>query len=288
MRISRLPLQSGAGFKPEHFAAVSAAPQPVGFFEIHAENYMGAGGVPHAQLRFIRENYPLSLHGVGLNLGSSESLDKAQLARLRDLCERYQPECFSEHLAWSSHAGIYFNDLLPLPYNEDSLRLVISHVDETQSVLQRRLLIENPATYIGFEDSEISEAEFVAAIARATGCGLLLDINNVFVSSRNHATSPYAYLEAFPLNLAEEIHLAGHFATTEAQGSALCIDAHDSPVIDEVLALFAAVIARTGPLPTLVEWDNDVPDWSVLLAEVIKVQECLDCAAPARAAPVAA
>lgn len=288
MRISRLPLQSGAGFKPEHFAAVSAAPQPVGFFEIHAENYMGAGGVPHAQLRFIRENYPLSLHGVGLNLGSSESLDKAQLARLRDLCERYQPECFSEHLAWSSHAGIYFNDLLPLPYNEDSLRSVISHVDETQSVLQRRLLIENPATYIGFEESEIPEAEFVAAIARATGCGLLLDINNVFVSSRNHATSPYAYLEAFPLNLAEEIHLAGHFATTEAQGSALCIDAHDSPVIDEVLALFAAVIARTGPLPTLVEWDNDVPDWSVLLAEVIKVQECLDCAAPARAAPVAA
>ncbi len=288
MSISQLPLRAGAGFKPEHFGAISAAPQPVGFFEIHAENYMGAGGVPHVQLRFIRENYPLSLHGVGLNIGSSERLDRAHLARLKDLCERYQPECFSEHLAWSSYGSIYFNDLLPLPYNDASLRSVIDHVDETQSALQRRLLIENPATYLRFGGSEIPEAEFLAAVARATGCGLLLDVNNVFVSARNHATSPHAYLEAFPLPLAGEIHLAGHFATADAQGSALLIDAHDSPVIEEVLALFAAVIARTGPLPTLIEWDNDVPEWPVLLAEVSKVQECLGRTAHARAAPVAA
>jgi uncharacterized protein len=288
MQISRLPLRTGAGFKPEHFAAISAAPQLVSFFEVHAENYMGAGGVPHAQLGFIRDNYALSLHGVGLNIGSSGRLDRAHLGRLNDLCGRYQPECFSEHLAWSSHGGVFFNDLLPLPYTEASLRFVIDHVDEAQSVLQRRLLIENPATYVRFEESTIPETEFLAAVAHATGCGLLLDVNNVFVSARNHATSPNAYLEAFPLELAGEIHLAGHFATTDAQGSALCIDAHQAPVIDDVLALFESVIARTGPLPTLVEWDNDVPEWPELLAEVRKAQECLDRAARTYLAAVAA
>jgi uncharacterized protein len=281
MPISQLPLGTGAGFKPEHFAAISAAPQPVSFFEVHAENYMGAGGAPHAQLKFIRENYPLSLHGVGLNIGSSERLDRAHLGRLEELCERYRPECFSEHLAWSSHQGVYFNDLLPLPYTEASLRSVIDHVDEAQSVLQRRLLIENPATYVCFQESTIPETEFLSALARTTGCGLLLDVNNVFVSARNHATSPNAYLDAFPLELVEEIHLAGHFATEDGQGSALCIDAHQAPVIDDVLVLFESVIARTGPLPTLVEWDNDVPEWPALLAEVGKAQKCLDRAAEA-------
>jgi uncharacterized protein len=288
MHISQLPLRAGAGFKPEHFAAISAASQPVGFFEIHAENYMGAGGTPHAQLKFIRDNYALSLHGVGLNIGSSERLDRTHLARLKALCERYQPECFSEHLAWVSNDGVFFNDLLPLPYTEASLRAVIDHIDEAQNVLARRLLIENPATYLRFERSTIPEVEFLAAIARATGCGLLLDVNNVFVSARNHATSAHAYLEAFPLDLAGEIHLAGHLATEDEQGSALCIDAHQSPVTDDVLALFESVIARSGLLPTLVEWDNDVPEWPALLAEVIKVQEHLDRAAFADAASAAA
>jgi uncharacterized protein len=288
MPISQLPPGTGAGFKPEHFAAISAGPQPVSFFEVHAENYMGAGGAPHAQLKFIRENYPLSLHGVGLNIGSSERLDRAHLGRLKELCERYQPECFSEHLAWSSHQGVYFNDLLPLPYTEASLRSVIDHVDEAQSVLRRRLLIENPAAYVCFAESTIPETEFLAALARAAGCGLLLDVNNVFVSARNHAASPNVYLDAFPLELAEEIHLAGHFATTDSQGSALCIDAHQAPVVDDVLALFESVIARTGALPTLVEWDNDVPEWAALLAEVIKAQKCLDRAAQAGNAAAAA
>jgi uncharacterized protein len=279
MQISQLPLRAGAGFKPEHFAAISAAPQAVPFFEVHAENYMGAGGAPHAKLRFIRDNYALSLHGVGLNIGSSERLDRTHLGRLKELCERYQPECVSEHLAWSSHGGVFFNDLLPLPYTEASLRSVIDHVDEAQNVLARRLLIENPATYLRFEESTIPETDFLAAIARATGCGLLLDVNNVFVSARNHATSPSAYLEAFPLELVEEIHLAGHFATEDGEGSALCIDAHQAPVDDDVLALFESVVSRTGPLPTLVEWDNDLPEWPALLADVIKAQECLDRAA---------
>ncbi len=288
MRVSQLPLRAGASFKPRHFAAIAAAPQPLGFFEVHAENYMGAGGTPHAHLRFLRDHYALSLHGVGLNIGSSEPLDRAHLARLKRLCDRYQPECFSEHLAWSSHAGIFFNDLLPLPYTEGNLSSVIDHVDEVQTALQRRLLLENPAAYLRFKQSTIPETEFLAAIACATGCGLLLDVNNVFVSARNHATSARAYLEAFPLDLVEEIHLAGHFETIDGQGSPLLIDAHGSPVAEDVFALFESVIARTGPLPTLVEWDNDVPDWPVLRAEVLAAQERLDRAGSLRTAPAAA
>jgi uncharacterized protein (UPF0276 family) len=288
MRVSQLPLSAGASFKPGHFAAISATPQPLGFFEVHAENYMGAGGVPHAQLGFLRENYALSLHGVGLNIGSTEPLDRAHLARLKQLCDRYQPECFSEHLAWSSHAGIFFNDLLPLPYTEANLTSVIDHVDETQSTLGRRLLLENPATYVRFKQSTIPETEFLAAIARVTGCGLLLDVNNVFVAARNHATSASGYLEAFPLDLVGEIHLAGHVETIDGHGSPLCIDAHGSPVVEDVFALFDSVIARAGPLPTLIEWDNDVPDWAVLLAEALAAQARLDRARLVRVAPAAA
>lgn len=288
MRVSQLPLSAGASFKPEHFTAISAAPQPLGFFEIHAENYMGGGGTPHAQLRFLREHYALSVHGVGLNIGSREPLDRAHLAGLKKFCNLYRPECFSEHLAWSSHAGIFFDDLLPLPYTERNLISVIDHIDEAQTALQRRLLLENPATYVRFKQSTIPETEFLAAIARATGCGLLLDVNNVFVSARNHATSANAYLEAFPLNLVGEIHLAGHFETTDGQGSPLYIDAHGSPVVEDVFALFESVIARTGPLPTLIEWDNDVPEWPVLRAEALAAQERLDRAGSLRAAPDAA
>src|SRR5450631_91636 len=231
MRASELPKSAGAGFKPEHFAAISATLQPLGFFEVHAENYMGAGGIPHAQLRFLRENYALSLHGIGLNIGSPEPLDRAHLARLKQLCERYQPECFSEHLAWSSHGGVFFNDLLPLPYTEATLTSVIDHIDETQWSFGRRLLLENPATYVRFAQSAIPETEFLQEIARATGCGLLLDVNNVFVSARNHDFDASAYLKTFPLDLVGEIHLAGHFATTDDKGSALCIDAHGSLIV---------------------------------------------------------
>jgi uncharacterized protein len=288
MRVSRLPLSAGAGFKPEHFAAISAAPQPIGFFEVHAENYMGAGGIPHAQLRFLRENYALSLHGIGLNIGAREPLDRAHLSRLKQLCDRYQPESFSEHLAWSSHGGVFFNDLLPLPYTEATLRSVIDHVDEAQSTLGRRLLLENPATYVRFAQSAIPETAFLQEIASATGCGLLLDVNNVFVSARNHDFDASAYLEAFPLDLVGELHLAGHFATMDDQDSPLCIDAHGSPIIADVFALFESVIARAGPLPTLIEWDNDVPEWPVLRAEVLAAQARLDRAGSRRAAMVAA
>ena len=288
MRVSRLPLSAGAGFKPEHFAAISSSPQPLGFFEVHAENYMGAGGMPHAHLRFLRDNYALSVHGVGLNIGSKEALDRAHLARLKELCDRYQPESFSEHLAWSSHGGLFFNDLLPLPYTEANLRLVIDHIDEAQSTLGRRLLLENPATYVRFAQSAIPETEFLQEIARATGCELLLDINNVFVSARNHGFDASTYLKSFPLELIGEIHLAGHFNTTDDEGSPLCIDAHGSPVIADVFALFESVIARTGPLPALIEWDNDVPEWPVLLAEALAAQRSLDRARSPRTTTAAA
>ncbi len=274
--ISRLPASAGAGFKPEHFSAIATERQPLGFFEVHAENYMGAGGVPHAQLRFLRENYALSLHGVGLSIGSSEPLDRDHLSRLRRLCDRYQPQSFSEHLAWSSHGGVFYNDLLPLPLTEATLAAVISHVDQTQNALARKILIENPATYVRFADSEIAETAFLAEVARATGCGLLLDVNNVFVSARNHGADPHAYIAEFPLHLVGEIHLAGFFETADDAEAPLLIDSHGAPVADAVRALFDMTIARAGALPTLIEWDNDVPAWPVLRDEALAAQARLD------------
>ena len=264
-----LPALPGAGFKPEHFAAIRQDPAGIGFFEVHAENYMGAGGLPHAQLAAIRADHPLSIHGVGLSIGGTQGLDGSHLARLRRLCDRYEPESFSEHLAWSSHGAEYLNDLLPLPYTEATLAMVCDHVDQTQAALGRRMLLENPATYLRFTQSTIPETEFLAEIARRTGCGLLLDVNNVFVSCTNHGTDPRAWLAEFPLHLVGEIHLGGHDAETLPSGP-LLIDSHAAPVADPVWALFAEVIETAGPLPTLVEWDNDLPEWPVLAAEVAR------------------
>ncbi len=271
-----LPEDVGVGFKPEHFHAIAVAPQPIAFFEIHAENYMGEGGRPHACLRFLREHYAMSFHGVGLSIGSCGPLDRDHLARLRKLCDRYAPESFSEHLAWSSHGGIYYDDLLPLPYTEATLATVIRHVDATQDFLGRRLLLENPATYVRFSETTIPETAFLAEVSRATGCGLLLDVNNVYVCARNHGFDASAYLAEFPLAHVEEIHLAGHFETQDEDDSVVLIDAHGSPVVSDVLALYEQVIARAGPLPTLIEWDNDVPEWPVLRAEAATARERLD------------
>jgi uncharacterized protein (UPF0276 family) len=262
-----LPAAAGIGFKPEHFDEIVAAPQPLGFFEVHAENYMGAGGAPHAQLTTLRHNYALSIHGVGLSIGSMAPLDAAHLARVKALCDRYEPQSFSEHLAWSSHGGIFFNDLLPLPYTNETLARVSQHIDEVQATLGRQMLLENPSTYIAFDESEIPEAEFLAEIARRSGCGLLLDINNVFVQAKNHGADAREFLRRFPLDRVREIHLAGHDAQTDDAGGPLLIDAHGTPVAEPVWALYEETIARTGPVATLIEWDNDVPEWPVLLAE---------------------
>ncbi|MFN3723987.1 MAG: DUF692 domain-containing protein [Paracoccaceae bacterium] len=270
-----LPNTAGVGFKPEHFAAIQEDAQPMGFFEVHAENYMGAGGLPHAQLATLRADHALSLHGVGLSIGGAGPLNADHLARLLHLCDRYQPESFSEHLAWSSHGADYLNDLLPLPYTDETLALVCDHVDAVQTALGRRMLLENPSTYVLFEQSTMAEVAFLHQVARRTGCGLLLDVNNVFVTCANHRMDPRAWLAAVPLDLVGEIHLGGH-AEEELPSGPLLIDAHGTSVADPVWALYAEVIARTGPLPTLVEWDNDVPEWPVLRAEAARAQAILD------------
>ena len=282
--ICNLPPRAGVGFKPVHFRDILAAAQPIGFFEVHAENYMGAGGPPHAQLGALRERYALSVHGVGLSIGSTAPLDREHLARLKTLWARYQPQSFSEHLAWSSHGGVYFNDLLPLPYTPQTLVRVAEHIDEVQTALGRIMLLENPSSYLRLAESVIPEVDFLAELARRTGCGLLLDVNNVFVSATNNGTDPRSYLDAFPLDRVKEIHLGGHARETDDAGGALLIDAHGSPVMDEVWTLYASVVARTGPVATLIEWDNDVPDWATLVAQVVAAEEILAGAARASAA----
>jgi uncharacterized protein (UPF0276 family) len=281
---SRLPARAGVGFKPAHFRDILASPQPVGFFEVHAENYMGAGGPPHAQLSALRERYALSIHGVGLSIGSTAPPDLEHLARLKILCARYEPESFSEHLAWSSHGGVYFNDLLPLPYMPETLARVAEHIDAVQTALGRMMLLENPSTYVRLAESAIPEVDFLAELARRTGCGLLLDVNNVFVSAKNNGTDPRSYLNAFPLDRVKEIHLGGHDRETDDADVALLIDAHGSPVADEVWALYADVVARTGPIATLLEWDNDIPGWPTLLAQAVAADDILARAARASAA----
>jgi uncharacterized protein (UPF0276 family) len=270
-----VPAAAGLGLKAQHYQEIERTRPDVGWFEVHPENYMGPGGPPHRHLTAIREHYPLSLHGVGLSIGGEAPLDEAHLARLRDLCDRYEPGLVSEHLAWSTHEGIFFNDLLPLPYTRDTLARVSDHVDRMQEVLGRRILLENPSSYLRFAESTMDEPAFLAEIARRTGCGLLLDVTNVFVSAANLGYTPESYLEAFPLRAVREIHLGGH--ATEADG--LLIDAHDRAVADSVWVLFRRVLDRTGPVPALVEWDNDVPEWPVLLAEAEAAQARIDQAA---------
>lgn len=274
-----LPARAGVGLKGEHVPDILASRPDVGFFEVHAENYMEAGGAPHRHLEAIRRDYPLSLHGVGLSIGSAGPLDRDHLARLRKVADRYEPGLFSEHLAWSTHDTTYFNDLLPVPYTEATLALVSAHIDEVQDVMGRQMLLENPSTYVAFAESTLSETAFLREIVRRTGCGLLLDVNNVHVSATNHGWSAETYLSEFPLEHVREIHLGGHAPDIDDDGLPLLIDAHDRAVDQEVWRLFALVANRLGPLPTLIEWDNDVPAWPVLLDEARSADRILTAAA---------
>lgn len=273
--MTTLPARAGLGFKPAHFHDIMAAPGAVGFYEVHAENHMGAGGAPHAMLSALAADHALSIHGVGLSIGGAGGLDRAHLERVRQLVDRYQPASFSEHLAWSSHGAAWLNDLLPLPYTDATLATVCAHVDQLQETLGRRILLENPATYVTFDSSHWPETAFLAEIARRTGCGLLLDVNNVFVSASNHGFEARAYLADFPMQHVGEIHLAGH-ETEELPSGVLMIDSHGAPVADPVWALYAEVLARCGPIATLIEWDNDVPDFAGLLAEAGRAAALLD------------
>jgi hypothetical protein len=270
-----LPAWAGLGLKPQHYREILNTFPPIGFFEIHAENYMSDGGPPHRYLEQIRARYPLSVHGVGLSIGGDQPLDQAHLARLRRLVERYEPESFSEHLAWSTHDTVFLNDLLPVPYDAPTLRRVCEHIDEVQDALGRQMLLENPSTYIAFERTAMSETDFLREVVRRTGCGLLLDVNNVFVSATNHAYDAEAYLRAFPAEHVGEIHLAGFAEDQDDDGNALLIDAHGTPVADIVWTLFEHTLERTGPVPTLIEWDNDVPAFSILMNEARKADRAL-------------
>jgi hypothetical protein len=267
---------AGTSFKHEHLAAILDEGRQRRFFEVHAENYMGAGGPPHRALEAVRRDHPVSLHGVCMSIGGPEPLDTAHLARFRALVERYEPALVSEHLAWSTHQTTYFNDLLPLPYTEATLSRVCDHIDQVQEAIWRPLLLENPSNYLAFVESTMSEAEFIRRVAERTGCGLLLDINNVFVSATNHGFSALEYLSDFPLARVGEIHLAGHAEQTDDEGDRLLIDSHDGPVAEAVWKLYEIVIRRCGPVPTLIEWDSKIPDWPVLKAEAAAAQAVLD------------
>jgi uncharacterized protein (UPF0276 family) len=267
---------TGTSFKHEHLRAILGDDAKDRFFEVHAENYMGAGGPPHDALTRIRRDHPVSLHGVCMSIGGPRPLDKAHLDRFKALVDRYEPALVSEHLAWSTHDTTYYNDLLPLPYTPATVSRVADHIDEVQETIGRPILLENPSSYVLFPESTISETDFIRALVRRTGCGLLLDVNNVFVSATNHGYSALSYLADFPLDHVGEIHLAGHSEQEDDEGDLLLIDSHDGPVADAVWKLFDIVIGRCGPLPTLIEWDSDIPDWPVLKAEAAAAQAILD------------
>ena len=274
--IRDLPRRAGTCLKAEHYQSAVEHAGPGTWFEVHAENTMGDGGPSHRWLDRVRRDSPLSLHGVGMSIGSERGLDPRHLDRLARAVERFQPSVVSEHLAWSSHGNIFFNDLLPLPYNRSTLRRVCDHIDQVQQRLGREILLENPSTYIWFEESTLSETEFLAEVARRSGCGLLLDVNNVYVSANNQGYAAKAYLDSFPLQRVSEIHLAGHAEEADVDGGRLLIDTHDREVCDAVWDLYRDTISRTGPIPTLIEWDANIPAWEVLLDQARLANRILD------------
>lgn len=277
-----IPASAGIGLRSAHHRAVIETRPAVGWFEVHSENYLGQGGAPLYYLERVRADYPLSLHGVGLSLGGTDPLDYALLARLKALAARMEPALVSEHLSWSGCEGVYLNDLLPLPYTEEALQNLTARVCEVQDCLGRRLLLENPSSYLEYGHSTIPEQEFLVAAARSSGCGILLDVNNLHVSCSNHGWDAVDYLAAIPGELVGEIHLAGH-ALNRCIGGTILIDTHDRPVCDAVWRLYEYALQCLGPRPTLIEWDSDLPPLETLLDEVAKADARLE-ACYARAA----
>jgi len=271
---SLIPARAGIGLRFQHHQPVLDTRPDVAWMEVHTENYMG-GGTPLKYLDAIRRDTPISLHGVGLSLGSAEGVDPAHLERIRKVAERVQPGLMSEHIAWNFVGGTYLADLLPLPMSEEALDVVCRHVEQTQSYLKRRILVENPSTYVAFGNSIIPEWEFMAAVAARTGCGILCDVNNICVSAHNHGWDASAYLAALPPEAVGEIHLAGHSIRTFADGSSLRIDDHGSKVSEEVWTLYRQAVARFGAVPTLIEWDNEIPPLDVILDEAQHAEQVI-------------
>jgi uncharacterized protein (UPF0276 family) len=272
---ARLPARAGIGLKARHVPEILDTGIDVGFFEVHAENYMVAGGPFLAHLGRIRERYPLSIHGVGLSIGAEGRLNAAHLDRLSALLSRFEPQSFSEHLAWSSHGGNFYNDLLPMPYDRITLQRVCDHIDQVQQRLKRRLLLENPSTYVEYECSTMDEAQFLSEVVRRCGCGLLLDVNNAYVSAVNHGRDAQAFLSSLPLSAVGQIHLAGFDEDRDSAGSRLLIDTHGAAIDAAVWALYDATLRIAGPLPTLIERDNNIPALEVLCAEAQHAERAL-------------
>lgn len=270
-----IPARAGVGFKLEHYSEIVEQQPDIGWLEVHAENYMEEGGALHHYLTDVRQRYPLSVHGVGLSIGGDAPLDQDHLTRLKAVCDRYQPGLVSEHLAWSTHEGVFLSDLLPLPYNGESLRRVHEHIDQVQTFLGREILLENPSTYVRFENTDIPEIEFLKTLSRTTGCRLLLDVNNVFVSATNHGYDAFTYIDSFPIEAVGEIHLGGHAEDRDETGACVLIDAHGAEVTDPVWRLYERAIARGGARPTLIEWDNNIPDWQVLYSEARRADQLM-------------
>ncbi|EED36167.1 conserved hypothetical protein [Luminiphilus syltensis NOR5-1B] len=279
---SGLPGVAGVGLKPAYFDTVLDQNPGLGFFEVHAENYFVDGGPLHHYLGQIAARYPLSIHGVGLSIGGESAPDRVHLQRLGALLDRYTPALFSEHLAWSSHGPYFYNDLLPLCYDNTSLLRVCEHIDQVQSYLQRPLLLENPSTYIEWGDSNWFEPEFVGEVIQRTGCGLLLDVNNVYVSCVNHGWDPLDYMARLPTAMAGEIHLAGFAEDSDALGDRLLIDDHGHAVANPVWFLYQRIIDERGPIATLIERDQDLPSFQLLVEEAAKAQAILDGAMGSR------
>jgi len=262
-----VPQRAGAGLKAQHYQAIIEQQPDVGWFEIHPENYMGRGGPPLRYLERIRRDYPLSIHSVGTSLGSHLPLNEAHLKSLKQLVDRFEPGLVSEHLSWSHGYEWYTHDLMPLIYTEESLQLVVEHIDQVQETLQLQILIENPSSYLQFKHSEMPEEIFLVEAARRSGAGLLLDVNNVYISCSNHGWDVDNYLAPVPAELVGEIHLAGH-AVQDLDGHTLRVDDHGSPVCPEVWELYRDCIQSIGTVPTLIEWDSNIPEFPELLREV--------------------
>jgi uncharacterized protein (UPF0276 family) len=278
--LPKLPAQAGIGLRTPHHAEVLSLRPEIAWLEVHSENFFASGGESRHFIDVIAERYPLSLHGVGLSLGSSDALNRDHLDKLKALADRVKPAAISEHLCWSSIGGRYLNDLLPLPYTEEALVNISNKIIQVQDVLGRRLMIENVSSYIRFANETRTEWQFLAEVVRRADCDVLLDVNNIYVSACNHDFDPRDFLDAMPTERIGEIHLAGyeveHAGDGESNADDFLVDTHSRPVSDPVWALYEETLRRFGPRPTLIEWDNDIPALAVLLAEAGKAQQRLD------------
>jgi uncharacterized protein len=270
-----MPAQAGIGLRAQHHLDVLNDAPKVGWLEAHSENYFAQGGARVDILQRIRAHYPLSLHGVGLSLGSADPLNKEHLAHLKTAVGRFEPALVSEHLCWSSVGGRFANDLLPLPYTDEALRHIAARIAAVQDHLGRQILIENVSSYLEFTCSTLSECEFLTGVAAESGCGILLDVNNIYVAACNHGFDPYEFLQGVPQGAVQEIHLAGHSRVSVDESQSLLIDTHSTTVCDAVWDLYRAALARFGAVPTLIEWDTDIPPLAVLVAEADKANATL-------------